>query len=59
MSRIKKYLRRKRGTPKNAMGSKRPPIKKEAPLKTPRGSKRPPTKKDAPLKMQGAQKDLR
>jgi hypothetical protein len=51
MSRIKKYLRRKRGTPKNVMGSKRPPIKKEAPLKTPRGSKRPPTKKDAPLKM--------
>jgi hypothetical protein len=58
MSRIEKTYDEKRGTPKNAMGSKRPPTKKEAPLKTPRGSKRHPMKKEAPLKMQGAQKDL-
>jgi hypothetical protein len=71
---MKKTSDEKSGTPRNAMGLKRPLMKKESPLETQgaqkdirrkkrhprnaRGSKRHPMKKEAPLEMQGAQKDL-
>jgi hypothetical protein len=49
----------KKDTPKMLRDSKRPPMKKEAPLKMLRGSKRLLMKRGTPKNVKGLKKDLR